>query len=276
MARGGRRDSVSEVNGMDRYGGAASGGYRIRLVISAGLCLFLVAGCSSDRVLFEPVAPATPTQNFTTTRIVPTTPSCHPPSLAHCYTEASIRSYVNVVLPMITQFFRAKYTKMPEPRQYVFIALGQQVTSSCAGGQDATAYDYCPADENVYLGQAFTWQLYSQDGDAAPAIGLAHEWGHNIQRQVGIPEPDTDAETLNHENQADCIAGAWVQYAIQQGWFEQEDIDTTGRLLVTISSAETPNRTHGDLQERSASLEQGIEGGLSACNSFYPDNPIIS
>lgn len=243
------------------------------LIVLLGLCAVLVTGCGSTDII--PSQPAEVAVNPTTAAA--NTDTCRPPSMAHCYTEATMQSYINVVIPMITKFFQAEYTNMPAPRQYIFVADGEQANSACTGGaQDDTAYFYCPADQNVYLGQQMMWTLYSQDGDAAPAIGLAHEWGHNIQTQVGVPAPTTDAEEVNHEDQADCVAGAWIQYAIQQGWFEQEDVDTTGRLLVTISDAESPNRTHGDLQERSGSMAKGIQGGLQACNAFYPDTPIIS
>jgi hypothetical protein len=49
---------------------------------------------------------------------------CHPPSLANCYTEATMQSYIDKVLPMITQFFSTQYVAMPAPRRYYFIAEG--------------------------------------------------------------------------------------------------------------------------------------------------------
>jgi hypothetical protein len=206
---------------------------------------------------------------------------CTPPSLAHCYTEATLQSYIDRVIPMIAQFFRAKYRAMPEPPHYYFIAEGQRAQSSCQdeeGGylDDANTYAYCRVDQNIYLGQAMMWHLYNEDGDAAPAVGLAHEWGHHVQSQVGVPAPTTNAESVNHENQADCVAGAWIQYADQQKWLEQEDVGSIARLVADIASAEGTSRTHGDLEERSDSLVLGLKGGLEACNSFYPANPIIT
>jgi predicted metalloprotease len=145
---------------------------------------------------------------------------------------------------------------------------------SACGPQDKTAYDYCPGDDDIYLGEAEAWSLYSTDGDAAPAVGLAHESGHSLQQQMGVPDPTTNAETLVHEEQADCVAGAWIQYAMAQGWFQQADIGTTDKLLETIAEAETPDRTHGDLQERTQSMNLGVTGGLAACNEFYPATPV--
>jgi predicted metalloprotease len=205
--------------------------------------------------------------------------ACTPPSLAHCYNEATMRSYINRVLPMITQFFRSHYVAMSEPAGYIYIAEGQFATSECVNDsgshvQDANSYAYCPLDQRIYLGQATIWKLYNDDGDAAPAVGLAHEWGHNVQHQTGVPEPTNDAETVDHENQADCIAGAWIQYAIQQGWFEREDVGSTVNLLRDISSAEGSDPTHGDLRQRATSMAMGLQGGLPACNNFYPSAPV--
>jgi predicted metalloprotease len=205
---------------------------------------------------------------------------CRPPSLANCYTEAGMLDYIKEVQPMVVQFFRSSYRSMPEPNRYLYIPeTGPYPRSACQDGsgkhlQDAETYAYCSVDENIYLGQSSMWALYHESGDAAPAIGLAHEWGHNVQNHTGVPAPTSSSESVNYENQADCVAGAWIRYAIQQGWFEQEDIGSTERFLAFIADAE--EISHGNLQDRTASLSLGISSGLSACNSFYPDTPIYT
>lgn len=175
---------------------------------------------------------------------------------------------------MIVQFFRAKYKAMPEPSNYYFVPEGQPPMQSPCGAIDARAYHYCPADRSIYLGQASMWSYYDEDGDAAPAIGLAHEWGHHVQQVSGVPEPRDNIESVNHENQADCIAGGWIQYAEQQNWIEQQDYASTDRLVAHMASSE-PTRDHGNLQERSNSMNLGYRSGLQACNSFYSATPII-
>jgi predicted metalloprotease len=204
-------------------------------------------------------------------------PGCNPPSLANCYTEATMQPYIDKVLPMIDQFFRTQYAAMPTPGRYYFVSVGQHLQGACRGTITDQAYEYCSSDHNVYLGQAAMWRYYSQDGDIAPAVGLAHEWGHNVQSQVGVPEPQTNDESINHENQADCIAGAWIQYAGQpaQNWLEAEDVPHVPDLVRAIASAEDdPNRDHGTLQQRASSMLRGMQGGLAACNDFYPDTPV--
>jgi predicted metalloprotease len=162
-----------------------------------------------------------------------------------------------------------------------FLSDGTTMQESCqdANGNstvDDTAYEYCPADNNVYIGQRMAWDLYSQAGDVAPAIGIAHEFGHNIQTQVGVPDPQSDAETLVHENQADCVAGAWLGYANKHGLLLKSDVPVIEKMLELIADSENdPNRTHGDFQERGHALQLGGEQGIAACNSYYPDNAIV-
>jgi predicted metalloprotease len=208
--------------------------------------------------------------------------ACQPPSLAHCFTEATMQDYLNKIIPMVEDFYTATWVHPLIPNHIYFIADGQSVQSGCqdASGnstQDASAYDYCPADNSVYLGQSMLWQLYNGAGDVAPAIGLAHEMGHEQQTNAAVPAPQSDAETLNHEDQADCLSGAWFAYEISQGNIQAEDYPSTGRYLEMIASAENdPNRDHGDLQERLDSFLIGKNSGPSGCNQFYPNTPIIT
>jgi hypothetical protein len=66
-------------------------------------------------------------------------------------------------------------------------------------------------------------------------------------------------------------------YASNQGWLEYpDDIGDVDGLLQVIADAEGPTRTHGDLSERTQSLLAGFQGGLPACNAFYPDTPVIT
>jgi predicted metalloprotease len=191
--------------------------------------------------------------------------------------------YFAYVLPIVDKFFETTWPSLPLPAHVYFIPDGAQVEQGCGDPQtgshlaDETSYAFCPADGNVYIGQHMAYQLYSLAGDVAPAIGIAHEFGHDVQQQAGVPGPRTDAETLVHENQADCVSGAWLGYANSQHLLEQEDVPAIERYLELIASSENdPNRTHGDFAERGQSLQLGGEKGIFACNGFYPGAPIIT
>jgi hypothetical protein len=228
----------------------------------------------SDAVLLQQGdVPAKPPPGF----------SCPAKSLRGCFSESAMAAYFAYVLPIVDKFFETTWPSLPLPAHVYFIPDGAQVEQACGDPQtgshlaDETAYAFCPADGNVYIGQHMAYQLYSLAGDVAPAIGIAHEFGHDVQQQAGVPGPRTDAETLVHENQADCVSGAWLGYANSRHLLEQEDVPAIGRYLELIASSENdPNRTHGDFAERGQSLQLGGEKGIFACNDFYPAAPVIT
>jgi hypothetical protein len=208
--------------------------------------------------------------------------SCPTKSLRGCFHESTMATYFAYVLPIVDKFFETTWQSLPLPAHVYFIPDGAQLEEACSDPDtgshlaDDTSYAYCPADDNVYIGQHVAYQLYSLAGDVAPAIGIAHEFGHDAQQQAGVPGPQTDAQTLVHENQADCVSGAWLGYANNQHLLEQGDVPAIERYLELIASSENdPNRTHGDFAERGQALQLGGEKGIFACNRFYPRAPII-
>ena len=93
------------------------------------------------------------------------------------------------------------------------------------------------------------------NGDAGPAVGLAHEFGHHIQQLRGVPAPRTAEQSTQHENQADCIAGAWTKYTDEHKWLEYpDDIEDIDTLFPLIGSAEGNDRDHGTAAQRSQSF----------------------
>jgi predicted metalloprotease len=209
--------------------------------------------------------------------------SCSSQSLRGCFDESDMATYFEYVLPIIDKFFETTWQSVPLPAHVYFIPDGVSVTEACGNPQngsnrgDQMSYEYCPADDNVYVGQHMAFLLYSLAGDVAPATGLAHEFGHNVQAHTGIPDPQSDAETRVHENQADCVSGAWLGFAHDQGLLEQGDVPVLQKYLELIASSENdPNRTHGDFAERGQALETGGEKGIAACDAYYPATPIVT
>jgi predicted metalloprotease len=81
-------------------------------------------------------------------------------------------------------------------------------------------------------------------------------------------------DAIASENQADCVAGAWVRNISDSGRLEKGDVRDLNRLLRAIASAEGPERDHGTHKERVASAQRGYDDGLAGCNKFFPDTPI--
>lgn len=178
-----------------------------------------------------------------------------------------MQQFLDEVSPMVNAFFQSAYPNYPTPRGIVYVARGQRVASACGGYSDSMAYEFCGADDRIYVGQDMLWQFYQGAGDVAPVVGLAHEWGHHLQALLREPAPRTAAQSVAYEDQADCIAGAWAQYANKQGWLEeQDDLQDITKLMQLIGSNETRARDHGTVTERTTAFNAGFEQGLKGCS----------
>lgn len=193
----------------------------------------------------------------------------HRQAPATAYGYADMMSYYDSVIAMVEGYSTQTYASMPQPG-YVYISAGTQAQTAC-GAMDSRAFAYCGADATVYIGQDELWLFYSKVGDAGAAFGIAHEWGHHVQNVAGLIDHSVDIE-----NQADCVAGSWIGYVNAAGQLEPGDIDEINVMLQVIAAAEEAGRTHGTLEERTASANLGASSGIGACNTFFPGNPLIA
>jgi predicted metalloprotease len=195
-------------------------------------------------------------------------------SLEGCFSYDEMAEYVNAVIPMVAQYFETHYEGVPAPRDIVYIPSGYTARSYC-GVSNSQAYEYCTGDQTIYVGQDLIWAFYRQAGDAAPAVALAHEWGHHLQNMLEVPFARTQSQAIAFENQADCISGAWASYADDEGWLEtDDDVADVDTLLQLIGSRESRSRDHGTSAERADAFESGFGRGIESCNAYFPDSPI--
>jgi predicted metalloprotease len=241
----------------------------LALVVFAALSVAAVTcGTGRDASVAEspPVAETTapaPTQ----------TPEAERTSLEGAFSYARMADYLAAIEPMVADFFQAEYADIPDPN-LVYIPEGRVARGAC-GYSDSWAYSYCAADGTINVGQDLLWAFYRQAGDAAPAIALAHEWGHHVQFYRGVPYARSASQSVDFENQADCLSGAWARYADEQGWLETEDdLADVGTLMRLIGSAESSRRDHGTTAERSQAFQVSYAGGAEACNAYFPDEPV--
>ncbi len=213
--------------------------------------------------------------------------ACAPcPDLEGCYTSADqMQHFADTIIPMITEWADYEYEAMPRPTNWLYIPTGTTGQMACVDDADQPevyndmSYAYCPADKTVYLGEQALWQYYNEAGDAGAAVGIAHEFGHHIQRTVEVAQPANMSDQLfsiTLENQADCVAGVWFQRQIGLGRVVRDDLEDIDKVIAMIASLEDDlTRDHGTVSERSDSFIKGMRGGLQACNAFFPDTPII-
>jgi len=199
-----------------------------------------------------------------------------------CFTDSSQMSYFfSQIMAMIQEYSASTYEAMPDVDDWHFVRVGRSGPEGCTDrdGRRASfsdqSYEYCPLDHTIYVGEQAMWDFYSRMGDAAPAVGIAHEWGHHLQAMVGVTSDNTLADAINLENQADCIAGSWSAWLVNEDIMVEDDFGDIGLLLLEIGSIEGPGRDHGTVDEREDSFIYGFQGGLSACNDYVPDTPLL-
>ena len=122
--------------------------------------------------------------------------------------EGSQPQTMNDFLTSVTKDVDTYWTKtfeasgLTEPRvSYAWIPAGQAASSACGPLGDSAAA-YCPADDTIYISEKFASDIYngaldhalpgsSQGfgrtyGDFAVAYIVAHEYGHQIQDELGL------------------------------------------------------------------------------------------
>ena len=152
-------------------------------------------------------------------------------------------------------------------------------------GDSAAAY--CPGDDTIYISQKFATDIYdgaldqalpgsSQGygrtvGDFAVAYIVAHEYGHQVQDELGLFEQYGDqVPTMAFELQADCYAGTWAKSADQENRLEDGDVQEAidAALAVGDFHADNPGH-HGTPEQRADAWNSGFEtGDPASCNRY--------
>jgi predicted metalloprotease len=142
---------------------------------------------------------------------------------------------------------------------------------------------YCLQSNFIVYDNQFLFPALAKNfGSFAPALVLAHEWGHAIQDRAGIDR--SQFPTILIELQADCFAGTWMKRVANGDSkgvrFVGGDLDTALSAYLTFrdSIGTTPgdNRAHGDAFDRVNAFQTGYDNGASACKTFLASPPPIT
>jgi len=144
-------------------------------------------------------------------------------------------------------------------------------------GGDGAYYD--PAKHEIVLNMGFLWKnvyrasemtKFQDDGDLGAIIILWHEYGHSIQRMLGVKF----AHTIDYELQADCLAGATFAMAERARLIDPGDEDEAHNSLLyardTSGTNHAAQTAHGSGRQRTDSFELGRKQGSSACQLPWP------
>jgi len=134
------------------------------------------------------------------------------------------------------------------------------------GGEPSVPFNafYCSNGDFLAWDENLMAAGYQQIGDAWVYLIIAHEWGHAIQARL-----DRTLVSPAAELQADCLAGASLQGAAQDGLItiEPGDPEELRKTLVAVADdfPWTSERDHGNAQERVSAFSNGAKGGVAAC-----------
>lgn len=184
-----------------------------------------------------------------------------------------------------TTYFRNAGSKYPAPTLVLF---SDEVQSACGTSSAAVGPFYCPGDHKVYIDLTFFRELESRfgaPGDFARAYVIAHEVGHHVQTVLGLmgrssafSRAQANAQSVQTELQADCLAGMWGRSASTRGFLEPGDAEAGLRAAAAIGD-DTLQRasqgrvvpesfTHGSSEQRVAALRTGLNStDLSGCGA---------
>lgn len=183
--------------------------------------------------------------------------------------------YQNIDMFWVQVFYNAGLEYRP-PVDMVGVVV-EPTRTGCGIENDITemAVYYCTLDETIYYDPAFRDGLVENFGDYAWEHVIAHEWGHHVQNLLGLtvtvdPELDGGHYTIEHELQADCLAGMFGQDARARGIIRNRDlteaIDVTGIAGdVTGTSWDDPS-AHGSAAQREQSFWIGYDDGFRGCH----------
>ena len=200
-------------------------------------------------------------------------------------------------LTAVTKDVDAYWTKefkdsgLPQPKvSYKWIPAGQTAASAC-GDEDGTLGDsaaaYCSGDDTIYISQKFATDIYngaldnalpgsSQGygrtvGDFAVAYIVAHEYGHEVQDELGADQ-DQQLPTMAFELQADCYAGTWAKSAYDENRLEDGDVQEALDAALAVGDFDATNPSHhGTPEQREEAWNSGFEAGDPSSCSKYLD-----
>lgn len=150
--------------------------------------------------------------------------------------------------------------KSPTAYQY---SRGVRTPCGFAGPNNAI---YCSVNHSIYLNIPFLVKANSLWGDFAAITIIAHEYGHAVQRQLGLSR--INRYLYQEELQADCLAGVYAQDAGRRGLLDATDLREGYFQSYSSGHAQFNPNTHGTRSQRANAFRLGYGQGFRSCLTY--------
>jgi hypothetical protein len=189
------------------------------------------------------------------------------------FLELTLDEVINVAAYDLNAYWAEVFETNELTYQQPGVAMyGSRQARSACGTLDANYGPlYCPFDHTIYLPEVFMQLQYDHVGDYAVVVIVSHEWGHAIQAQLNIL--GGDYYTIQTELQADCLAGAYSEYATTRSEnviVEKGDVEEGAHTLF-LAGDDLPwfePGAHGSGDQRADAFNNGLGNGVAVCNDY--------
>ncbi|MCD5354275.1 neutral zinc metallopeptidase [Kineosporia mesophila] len=128
---------------------------------------------------------------------------------------------------------------------------------------------FCPSENFIAYDANFIKEQYESIGDAFVFYVIGHEYAHAVQDSLGI----SHRLTIEHELQADCLAGAYLGDSVRENKLTLEDGDLDELLNSLEAVGDQPGipwfaeGAHGTGRQRTEAFTTGSAGTADGSSS---------
>jgi predicted metalloprotease len=217
------------------------------------------------------------------------TPQTRPPSSLGRAAPDDIDAFLTDTLRRIDAYWSEtfKANGLPEPTvRYSWVPVGAREATACGAAADDTSAFYCPQDDTIYVGRRIASGVIDglldgfpgQEAGFGRAVGdfgaayiVAHEYGHNLQDELGFFDASREgASARPFELQADCMAGVWGASVYRAGLLKPGDVEEALSTALAVGDFEVGSpQHHGTPEQRRDAWQLGFSSGEpSSCREF--------
>jgi len=180
--------------------------------------------------------------------------------------------FYNAVRADAEELWNAVFTELGGAyRQTSQFTAYANTTGTPCGDVGPLNASYCSLNEGIYYHRPFVDELMMLVGDGAPAVIVAHEVAHHVQKLDGVLALMGILYTTKQiELQADCYAGVWGRSVALRDLLEEGDLEEAVALLLAFGDDNLGARWfdpngHGTSLQRAAAFALGFLEGLVSC-----------